>query len=97
MEMKKGGRGEGQEGKGSTQFITTQTTPQGSLKENPTLQFLLTLNLWECLASNFPSQYYSWIKILGHENKGNDHQCKKAPDCQTNSPVSTIGIIKRIV
>ena len=79
MEMKKGGGGEGQEGKGSTQFITTQTTPQGSLKENPTLQFLLTLNLWECLASNFPSQYYSWIKILGHENKENDHQCKKLP------------------
>ena len=70
---KKGGGGEGREGKGSTQFITTQTTPQGSLKENPTLQFLLTLNLWECLTS----QYYSWIKILGHENKGNDHQRKK--------------------
>ena len=45
MEMKKGGGREGQEGKGSTQFITTQTAPQGSLKENPTLQFLLTLNL----------------------------------------------------
>ena len=45
MEMKKGGRGEGQEGKGSTQFIATQTTPQGSLKEDPTLQFLFTLNL----------------------------------------------------
>ena len=48
MEMKKGdggGGGEGQEGKGSTQFIATQTTPQGSLKEDPTLQFLLTLNL----------------------------------------------------
>ena len=54
---RRGAGGEGQEGKGSTQFIATQTTPQGSLKENPTLQFLLTLNLWECLASNFPSQY----------------------------------------
>ena len=31
----------------------------------------------ECLASNFSSQYQPWIKCLGYENKGNDHQLKK--------------------
>ena len=29
--------------------------------------------LW-WLASEFSLQYHSWIKHLGHENKGNDHQ-----------------------
>ena len=29
------------------------------------------------LAYNFSLQYYPYIKQLGHENKGNDHQLKK--------------------
>ena len=32
--------------------------------------------LW-WLASEFSLQYHSWIKHLGHENRGDDHQLKK--------------------
>lgn len=35
------------------------------------------------------------MKYRGLKNKGNDHQLQEAPDCQTNSLVSTIGNVKR--
>ena len=38
------------------------------------------------LLINFSLQHLPWIKYKGQEQKGNYHQFKKAPDCQTNSP-----------
>ena len=34
------------------------------------------LDPYERLASNFSAQYHHWIKHLGHENVGCDHQWK---------------------
>ena len=50
----------------------------------------------EWLASNFSSQYHSWIKHYSHENKGNDNQLKNFLIVQQILLASTLGTVKKL-
>ena len=55
---------------------------------------LLALDPYERLASNFSAQYHHWIKHLGHENIGCDHQ-RKLLIVKPILLVSTMGNVKK--